>query len=71
MRNDSNYPFSYTDLTDTFCIGNVDIIYNIFYFKQQDSDIVNVVDTFCEKLANDIIYGNLFFCLMQYLENLW
>lgn len=59
MRNDSNYPFSYTDLTDTFCIGNVDDNYNIFYVKHHDSDNGNVVDTFCEKLANAIIYGKL------------
>ena len=43
MRNDSNYPFSYTDLTDTFCIGNVDDNYNIFYVKHHSSDNGNVV----------------------------
>lgn len=59
MRNDSNYPFSYTDLTDTFCIGNVDDDYNVFYVKNHNSNNGNVIDTFCEKLANAIIYGKL------------
>ena len=59
MRNDSNYPFSYTDLTDTFCIGDVDDNYDVFYVKNHNSNNGNVIDTFCEKLANAIIYGKL------------
>lgn len=59
MRNDSNYPFSVTDLTDTFCIGDMDSSYNIFYVKNHNSNNGNVIDLFCEKMANAIIYGKL------------
>jgi hypothetical protein len=59
MRNDSNYPFSVTDLTDTFCIGDMDSSYNILYVKNHNSNNGNVIDLFCEKMANAIIYGKL------------
>ena len=59
MRNDNDYPFSVTDLTDTFCIGDMDSSHNIFFVKNHNSNNGNVVDLFCEKLANAIIYGKL------------
>ncbi len=59
MRNDNDYPFSVTDLTDTFCIGDMDSSHNIFFVKNHNSNNGNVVDLFCEKMANAIIYGKL------------
>jgi len=58
MRSDANYPFSVTDLTNTFCIGDHDSSYNIFFVKHPSYDGY-IVDTFCEKLAKAIIFGKL------------